>query len=72
MKTMKITINNTISYEVNEKAMYDFLERENINLENYKKALSNNLKELFETDIGTSEDLKNVVIDTDIKIEKEN
>ena len=71
MKTMNFTIINTISYDVNEKVVYNFLERENMTIEDYKNELSNNLKELFETNIGTSEDLKNLIIDTNIKIEKE-
>ena len=69
MKTMKFTIINTISYDINEKVVYDFLERENMTIEDYKNELSNNLKELFETNIGTSEDLKNLIIKTDIQIE---
>ena len=72
MKTMKFTIINTISYDINEKVVYDFLERENMTIEDYKNELSNNIKEFFESNIGTSEDLKNLTIDTDIQIEKEN
>jgi len=68
---MKFTIINNISYDVNEKVVYDFLERENITLDNYKNELSNSFKEMFETNIGTSEDLKNVVIETNIQIEIE-
>jgi len=69
MKTMKFKIINTISYDVNEKVVYDFLEKENMTIKNYKNELSNNLKELFETNIGTSEDLKNLIIYADIKID---
>ena len=71
MKTMNFTIINTISYDVNEKVVYNFLERENMTIEDYKNELSNNIKEFFESNIGTSEDLKNLIIDTNIKIEKE-
>ena len=69
MKTMKFKLINTISYDVNEKVVYNFLEKENMTIKNYKNELSNNLKELFETNIGTSEDLKNLIIYADIKID---
>ena len=68
---MKFKIINTISYDVNEKVVYDFLERENITIEDYKNELSNNIKEFFESNIGTSEDLKNLTIISDIKNLKE-
>ena len=68
---MKFKIINTISYDVNEKVVYDFLERENMTIEDYKNELSNNIKEFFESNIGTSEDLKNLTIISDIKNLKE-
>jgi len=71
MKTMKFTIINTISYDVNEKVVYNFLEKENMTIEDYKNELSNSIKEMFESNIGTSENLKNLTIDTDIQIEME-
>jgi len=69
MKTLKFTITNTITYDVNEKVVYDFLERENMTIEDYKKELSDSFKEMFESNIGTSEDLKNLTIILDIQID---
>ena len=54
-----------------KKVVYDFLERENMTIEDYKNELSNNIKEFFESNIGTSEDLKNLTIISDIKNLKE-
>jgi len=69
MKTLKFTITNTITYDVNEKVVYDFLERENMTIEDYKKELSSIVIEMFESNIGTSEDLKNLTIILDIQID---
>ena len=69
---MKFTIINTISYDVNEKVICDFLERENMIIEDYKIEISNIFKEIIESNIGDySEELKNLTINTDIQIEKE-
>ena len=69
---MKFIIINTISYDVNEKVICDFLERENMIIEDYKIEISNIFKEIIESNIGDySEELKNLTINTDIQIEKE-
>ena len=67
---MKFIIINTISYDVNEKVICDFLERENMIIEDYKIEISNIFKEIIESNIGDySEELKNLTINTDIQIE---
>ena len=65
---MKFTITNTITYEVEEQLFYNLLKQENITIEDYKKVVCNDFKEMLESEIGTSEQIKNVVIETDIQI----
>ena len=65
---MKFTITNTITYEVEEQLFNNLLKEENITMEDYKKAACNEFKEMLEEDIGTSEQIKNIVIETDIQI----
>ena len=65
---MRFTITNTITYDVEEQLFYDLLKQENITVEDYKKVVCNDFKEMLESEIGTSEQIKNVVIETDIKI----
>jgi len=66
---MKFTIVNTISYDVEEEIFYNLLEKENITIEDYKKVVSNDFKEMLEDQIGTSEEVKNLIIKTDVKID---
>jgi len=66
---MKFIINNHITYEVEEQLFYNLLKQENITVEDYKKVVCNDFKEMLESEIGTSEQIKNVVIETDIQIE---
>ena len=66
---MKYTITNTISYEVDEKVVYDFLEKENMTIEDYKIEISIGFKEMIESGIGKSEELRNLAIETNIKID---
>jgi len=65
---MKFTINNHITYEVEEQLFNNLLKQENITVEDYKKVVCNDFKEMLESEIGTSEQIKNVVIETDIQI----
>jgi len=65
---MKFTINNHITYEVEEQLFYNLLKQENITIEDYKKVVCNDFKEMLKSEIGTSEQIKNVVIETDIQI----
>jgi len=65
---MKFIINNHITYEVEEQLFYNLLKQENITVEDYKKVVCNDFKEMLEEEIGTSEQIKNVVIETDIQI----
>ena len=65
---MKFKITNTITYEVEEQLFYNLLKEENITIEDYKKVACNEFKEMLEEEIGTSEQIKNVVIETNIQI----
>jgi len=65
---MKITIINTITYEIKEQLFNDFLKQENITIEEYKKVVCDDFKEMLESKIGTSEQIKNVIIETNIEI----
>jgi len=65
---MKFTIINIITYEVEEQLFNDLLKQENITVEDYKKVVCNDFKEMLESEIGTSEEIKNLVIETDVKI----
>ena len=65
---MKITIINTITYEIKEQLFNDFLKQENITIEEYKKVVCDDFKEMLESEIGTSEQIKNIVIETNIEI----
>jgi len=65
---MKFTITSTITYEVEEQLFNDLLKQENITIEDYKKVVCNDFKEMLESEIGTSEQVKNLVIETDIQI----
>lgn len=65
---MKFIINNHITYEVEEQLFYNLLKEENITIEDYKKVACNEFKEMLEEEIGTSEQIKNVVIETNIQI----
>ena len=65
---MKFKITNTITYEVEEQLFYNLLKEENITIEDYKKVACNEFKEMLEEEIGTSKQIKNVVIETDIEI----
>ena len=65
---MRFTITNTITYDVEEQLFYDLLKQENITVEDYKKVVCNDFKEMLEEEIGISGQIKNVVIETDIQI----
>jgi len=65
---MKFIINNHITYEVEEQLFYNLLKQENITVEDYKKVVCNDFKEMLEEEIGISGQIKNVVIETDIQI----
>ena len=65
---MKFTIINTITYEIKEQLFNDFLKQENITIEEYKKVVCDDFKEMLESEIGTSEQIKNIVIETNIEI----
>jgi len=66
---MKFTITSNITYEVDEQLFYSLLKEENITIEDYKKVVSNDFKEMLKDQIGTSEEVKNVVIETNIQID---
>jgi len=66
---MKFTIVNIITYDVEEEIFYNLLEKENITIEDYKKEVSNSFKEMLEEEIGTSEQIRNVIIETNIQID---
>jgi len=65
---MKFTLTNTITYDIEDQYFNDALKEANITLEDYKKEISKNFKEMLEEEIGTSEQVKNFIIKTDIKI----
>jgi len=66
---MKFLIVNTISYDADDELFNNLLEKENITIEDYKKEVSNSFKEMLEEEIGTSEQIRNVVIETNIQID---
>jgi len=68
---MKFTITNTITYEVEEQLFYNLLKQENITVEDYKKIVCNDFKEMLESEIGTGEDINNLTIETNVEIEKD-
>jgi len=65
---MKFTIASAITYEVEEQLFNNLLKEENITVEDYKKVVCNDFKEMLESEIGTSEQIKNLIIETDIQI----
>ena len=65
---MRFIIINTISYNVNEQLVNDFLKKENITIEDYKNKIINGFKEMIESGIGTSEDINNLAVETNVEV----
>ena len=64
---MKFIINNHITYEVEDQLFNNLLKEENITMEDYNKIIIDNFREMLESEISTSKEIKNVVIETNVE-----
>ena len=64
---MKFIINNSIAYEVEDQLFNNLLKEENITMEDYNKIIIDNFREMLESEISTSKEIKNVVIETNVE-----
>jgi len=65
---MKFIITNTITFEIDKQIVDEFLQKENITIQDHIKEVSNSFKEMLESEIDIPEESENLVIETDIQI----
>ena len=65
---MKFIITNTITFEIDKQIVDEFLQKENITIQDHIKEVSNSFKEMLESEINIPEESENLVIETDIQI----
>lgn len=66
---MKFTITGLISYEVEEEFFNNILKKANITLEDYKREISNNFKEMIKEEISVLDKVtRNLKIETDMQV----